>query len=71
MKNCILFLETVNCRKWPISAIRDLLPDRVFFCDRDRIIIDRELQGPIIQVSRPNCNPEMTYTPIPQDPVGS
>ena len=33
------------CRKWPIFAIRDQVRDRVFF-DRDRLIVDREMQGP-------------------------
>ena len=36
-------------RKWPISAIRDLVRDRVF-CDRDlgRVIVHRELHGPVM-----------------------
>ena len=33
------------CRKWPVSEIRYLVRDRVF-CDRDHVIVDRELQGP-------------------------
>ena len=40
LRNRIVLLEIVNCRKWPISATRDLVRDRVF-CDRDRVIVDR------------------------------
>ena len=35
----------LNCRKWPISAFRGA-PVVVFVCDRDRVIVDCELQGP-------------------------
>ena len=41
-RNIFLIL---NCRKWPISAIRDAAVV-VSFCDRDRVIVDGELQGP-------------------------
>ena len=35
LRICEVFLKIVICRKWPISAIRDLV--------RDRVIVDREL----------------------------
>ena len=38
------FFLILNCRKWRISAIRDAALV-VFFCDRDHVIVDRELQG--------------------------
>ena len=43
------FFLILNCRKWPISGICDASLV-VFFCDRDRVIVDRELQGPISTV---------------------
>ena len=46
-KKLYSFLEIGKCRKWPVSAIYDLVHDCVS-CDRDRIITDCELQGPRI-----------------------
>ena len=47
LRNCKVFLEIVIFRKWPNSGICDLVRDSVF-CDRDRVIVDRELQGPYL-----------------------
>ena len=40
----VVFL-ILNCRKWPVSTFHDATVV-VFFFDCDRVIVDRELQGP-------------------------
>ena len=40
-----LFFLILICRKWPVLAFRDAAVV-VFACDRDRVIVDRKLQGP-------------------------